>query len=302
MFTPAATRTGALDVRWEPPASPLSEARMWLLLGDPADLTPDDLHPERLLRHLIRLPVASAAGGCVVHAPVARPLGLALVGRDRDDAPVTVPLTAVAEASPSPESTPTTPNSRGVARSEFPGIGIRMTDSLPLGPFVTTPAATAPDVAALAARLLASGPRPPTEATPGGFGVTASWTLARLAFPRTRDAARLLVRRQTFIPGSDVAAWRETPPTDALRLPADCDGLVDGLAEDGRTTFYVVLASADGGAPWRPLPLSPVPPPFETCVAPVVLGPARARLEAAFATDAPASLHELRDAALRSLA
>jgi hypothetical protein len=336
MFVRCATRTGTLRVTWEPPATPASEARLWLLLVDPATLTPDALHPARLLRELIRIPVAPQAGEAIVHAPVERPLGLALVGRDAADAPtllaqVTWAETQLPDAAPEPWA----------ASVERPGRA-------PLGPFVEAPApptagpvapsglaAPAPSaprgtgsvgplphpaahqpappdrrraphpvrpdaIAELAARLLAAAPRPRPEPVPGGFGLAQPWTLGRLCFePLAADVPHVLVRRATFIDGASVAAWAETPPADAIPLPPGCDGVVDGLSETGSTAFYLVLARSGGG--WRSLPLHPVPPPFDRCAAPLVLGPALARLEAALGADAPAPLRELLLDALRGL-
>jgi hypothetical protein len=322
MFTPASTRTGALRVAWEAPREPVSDARLWLLLADPETLSPDALLPEHLLRDLIRLPVEAAAGACVVHAPVGRPLGLALVGRDQTDAPCTLPLARVSEVGLPPlHGAHVAPaayvdvrdrgGSDGVSGHEAAAGRPRASQAGPrevAGPLVvasrgaTSPIGSPPAVAELAARLLASAPRPPAPTMAGGFGLTQPWYLARLAFDAAPRTGLCLIRRSTFISGGDVQRWKEGPPEDAVPLPEGCDGVVDGLAEEGRTTFYVVLAAGpSAGPPWLPLPLSPVQPPFERCEAPLVLGAARARLEAALSHDAPRPLRELRDAALRGL-
>ena len=80
-------------------------------------------------------------------------------------------------------------------------------------------------------------------------------------------------------------------PSEAIVIPAEHDGVVDGLTEDGAVMFYALY---EGGGPWRPAPLAPVPPPFEGLTSPLLLGPVPERLIA--------WSRELREGALDSTA
>ncbi|MCB9733781.1 MAG: hypothetical protein H6745_14365 [Deltaproteobacteria bacterium] len=136
----------------------------------------------------------------------------------------------------------------------------------------------APDrLAAVVRRLGGDRPAAPTAPRVGGFGTAQRWTLTRLALPE-RGRQRLLVRRKQFMAADEVASWATAPPVDAVAVPEDADGLVDGLGEVGDTVFYTLLA---GPAPWRALPLTPLPPPFSGVTRPFALGNARGRLLAA---------------------
>lgn len=118
---------------------------------------------------------------------------------------------------------------------------------------------------------------PAREGAAGGFGTTQRWTLTRLALPEP-GRPRRLVRRKLFMSAAEVETWADAPPVDAVSVPEEADALIDGLGELGDTVFYTLLA---GPAPWRPLPLAPIPPPFAGVTRALTLGGARARLLAA---------------------
>ncbi|MFO0748700.1 MAG: hypothetical protein U1F43_24010 [Myxococcota bacterium] len=107
----------------------------------------------------------------------------------------------------------------------------------------------------------------------------------------------MVVIRRTFIGEHDLEAWAAAPPPDAHDLPAVCDGFVDALTPDDEMAFYAVL---QGPAPWRPLPLTTIQPPFESCRNPCFIGDGRARL-GPWLRGAPPSgpQRELLEAALR---
>jgi hypothetical protein len=112
----------------------------------------------------------------------------------------------------------------------------------------------------------------------GSFGTKQRWYLSRIGWNRsTQDL--VIVARPTFISMEDLALWEQAPPDEAVALPAGCDGLIDATSPEGTVTFYAVL---EGPAPWRPLRLAPVPPPFDTVHAPFVLGDANGRLGDSF--------------------
>ena len=67
-FASAKSTTGSLDLSWEPFAA--DELHAWVLLVDPSTLTPSDLHPEALLRELIRVPLDPRSGAARVFVPV----------------------------------------------------------------------------------------------------------------------------------------------------------------------------------------------------------------------------------------
>ncbi|MCC6623955.1 MAG: hypothetical protein IT385_22045 [Deltaproteobacteria bacterium] len=266
MFTPIESSTGALDVRWDDDPT-VATLEAWLLLVDPAGIDPDTLAREAFLRELIRVPIDARALRARVHVPVGRPLGLALVARDAAG----LPLGPRAFTLDAPERSQ--PEAGSVASLER----------------------------VVAERLAVPAPR---VLGPTGFGMRQRRTLNRLAFPvDAGPAPRVAIVRATFIHEEDVRAWAEGPPDDAVPLPPDADGLVDAATPDDVMAFYVVLeASGEGAGPWRPLVLTPVPPPFDATARPCVIGdgPARAAALRASAPDSGPA-RELVDAALVAL-
>jgi hypothetical protein len=144
-------------------------------------------------------------------------------------------------------------------------------------------------------------PPPPRTPPPAGFGLQQPWYLGHLSFPAETAAPRLVVRRTTFIQATDLQAWREAPPADAMPLPDRCNTIIDAIADVGETAFYAVL---EGPGPWRSLPLVPLGPPFSGVLEAFVFGNARARLdaaiEAALARGADPMVLEILDAARAS--
>jgi hypothetical protein len=131
------------------------------------------------------------------------------------------------------------------------------------------------------ARRLAQGFRgPPPERPPTGFGARQRWTLTRLGWAPEPGRPLLLVVRSQFIDAEALAAMEAEPPADAIALTPGADGLVDGLTAEDAMAFYAVL---EGPTPWRSLRVLPVPPPFDTLGAPVLLGEVEARVEAGIA-------------------
>jgi len=273
MFEAARSETGALELRWRPAG--LTSAAVWILLVDPRTLDPELVAREAFLRELIRVPVDVSAGRAVVHVPVDRPIGLALVARGAGDGP-TAPVELAWR-----EALVAKPEARAGA-----GVFAGAADPARFQALVRT----------VAEQVAAPPPRAPG---PTGFGVRQRRTLTRLSFEGTAGAPRVVVARPTFIAAEDLLAWREAPPADAIALPADADGIVDAATAEEAMAFYAVL---EGPAPWRPLTLSPVPPPFDTVTRPFVWGDAATRLGALLASapaDGPG--RELALAAARGL-
>jgi len=271
MFTAVRSSTGALEVAWRDDPE-VASLEAWVLLVDPDALDPASLDRQAFMRELIRVPLAPRAGQARVYVPVDRALGLALVARDAAgqalaprDFTIAAPLAAAEREATSLAG----PAARDVASLER----------------------------ALAERLAVPAPR---TLGPTGFGMRQRWTSSRLAFtPEAGPAPRLAVVRPTFIHEDEIRAWADAPPADAIALPPDADGLIDAATPDDAMAFYVVL---EGPAPWRPLTLSPVPPPFDATRRPHVIGDGRARaaeLARTMPADGPA--RELVQAAIASL-
>jgi hypothetical protein len=294
LFVPHVARTGAVEVHWAPPGR-AARLRVWVLLGDPAALSAADFEPSRLLPRLLRVPVEPAARVARVHVPVGRPLGVAIVGDAHDGTPLTArpercvdlpldppaPLDTDAPRAAFPEA-PAEPARRAHALAVLPGEGAAAID-------------------ALARRLSAQHPAQPAPPAPGGFGLTQPFYPGRLAFPPgTADVPRVLVHRAGFISADALAEWREAPPADAISLPEACDGVIDCLTSEGRTSFFALL---EGPAPWRVQPLSPSAPPFAEIHHPATIGnaPATAAALAARAATASGPLRELLLAAMNGL-
>ncbi len=285
----ATTDDGALVVAWDPSAlSATSRAAVIVALRPLTDDLADAFWAGALDTDLIRYPVDPRAGHARLQVPAGRPLALTLITRDAAGAPAAGPPLRVAPASPPAARLLEGP----VTHAHAPD------DHVPL---VFAGAGPPPDFDALARRVAAAVSGQPSDAAspsrpPGGFGTHQRWYLTRLGWSAPACAELAAVVRDRFIAPEDIAAWRDAPPPDALPLSPDADGLVDGLCPEGATIFYAVLA---GPAPWRPLALSPVPPPFSAATRPGLLGPvedrlgaaARARLEAL--DDQPLALAEL---------
>jgi hypothetical protein len=140
------------------------------------------------------------------------------------------------------------------------------------------------------------------DARPGAFGARQRGWLTRLIWPSPKATALCVVVRSTFMDRSLLASWEAQMPEDALSVPLEAGGLVDGITPEGETAFYAVF---EGPQPWRPLPLSPVLPPFDELRSPVLLGDVAGRLAALAVSLGSADLDttatELLEAALRVL-
>lgn len=254
MFRRTLSETGALELTW-----PRLNATLhaWILLVDPERLDPSGLRPEVLLRELIRVPLPSEPRA-IIYVPVGRVIGLALVARDIADRPLEPPPFTITDyrAPSAPAATPPGP----IARE----------------PLVFAQAAPA-DLAAIAQRVANQLSVPAQKVVgPSGFGARQRWYLTRLGFVATEpDAPRVVVLRSQFIGEAELAAWRDAPPADAMSLAPAADAIVDGVTPDEAMAFYAVL---EGPAPWRPLTLTPLQPPFEDARAPAFIGECRARL------------------------
>lgn len=338
-------------------ASTAHELHAWLLLVDPSGLEPLDLHPEALLRELIRVPLEPAAGGTTLYVPVGRPMGVLLMARDANGQMAEPPAFEVREGGPvarsryRPAGEPdVTRDGVAPARAEGPAATGPRESLAPTGPreapaeamiaragpirtsrqgreiplvFAQAGQGPLPDLSSLAQRVAtragavapelrpsgAVGPElrpsgavapelrpsggtsepPPTSAPASaeaesqaraarptaGFGARQRWTLTRFGF-ETSDLPRALVLRPTFIDEATLASFQAALPADAVPVPIGADGLVDAVSDDDAMMFYALL---EGPAPWRPVPLRPLSPPFEESLRPFVLGDAAARLE-----------------------
>lgn len=333
-FLVVTTPTGALEVGWGETSA--TELHVWVLLADPRTVDPRALHPEQLLPNLIRVPVDPTAGRATVYVPSLRSLGVTLVLRGSDGAPLEPPTFTVSPRLPTPTPAPSPAPTAARIRIRPGEAGPTASASAPTD--LTAPAATTTerqriplvfaragsgppglrgtaqsrpeepsDFDALRARvaaLAALAPRPQAAPTStdaqAGFGVRQRFTLTRLAFPATtRGERRQLVAQTMFIGRSDLESWRREPPSWSFPVPLDSDGVVDGLAPEDQVVFYALLVERDGA--WVPAPLTPSSPPFDDIARPFILGDARRRLEEALHTSPSDALRELVEQALASL-
>lgn len=325
-FIPAHSPTGSLELAWPPFAA--AELHAWVLLCDPSTLTPAALHPEALLRELIRVPLDPERGAATVYVPVDRPLGVLLMARDADGRPLPSPAPTVRSGppvarsaappeAPRPDTTPKAPAPAtppaamppAAAGRALPLVFARGKEPLPdlsamarriaerVGATASTVPANAPSAADPASDAAhAAGDAAPRQ----GFGARQRWTLTRLGFaPAGPHRERALVVRATFLSPAELGAWERALPDDAVPLPPECDGLVDARTPDDAMAFYAVL---EGPAPWHPLPLQLLNPPFDECRRPFVLGDAARRLAPLAAATPTSEAHaSLVAAALRGL-
>ncbi len=309
-FTHAETATGTLRLRWAPPeparAQGVARAHAVVVLRP---LTPED---ERALwegafdHDAIRFPVDPSAGEATLFAPPDRVVTVGLAFRDGQGRLVPTPTPHVLAAAPLPCETPSAPPLGAVPRhshghtpphgpveaggeaSPAPerraplelGEPVEMVFAQPPG------GPPPPDLGALARRVAAqlggAPPEPPAPRPPAGsFGALGRWYPVHLVWPEPEPGTSRelrLVRRARFMDVAEVAGWATAPPRDAVTIPGDVDGLIDATVPQGQVRFYAVLA---GPAPWRPLPLSPAPPPFAKPHRPHLLGDVVGVLEAA---------------------
>lgn len=283
-FSPIVSTTGSLDLSWEPFTA--DELHAWILLVDPSTLTPSALHPEVLLRELIRVPLDARAGAGRVFVPVDRALGVMLMARNEAGRPIpTPPLTARSGA-------PVAKVEAKRAEPEAPRSGAKIPLVFRRSQGVEI---AQPDISDLARRLQAQVPVPEPVTAPKrfSFGALQRWTLTRLGFAAS-DAPRLAIVRTTFLDQTTLATWEQGPPADAIALPPGADGLVDAVTPEDTTAFYAVFERGERG--WQSLPLVLLNPPYSESRQPFVVGDAAARLAPLAAkpvtSDAQASLFE----------
>lgn len=296
---------GELTLSWAPFAA--RRAFVVVALREPESFGAEAFWSGAVDNDLIRIPVVAAEGRAVVFVPAGRPVAMTLVARGADGALLPAPtLLAAPQHDISDEPVESAPGSTAATQhseaARLPGPVVHSAPPSRDTPFVFVADEAAPDLTALARRVAeratdgAAAPVVPARPRPSCFGTRQRWYLARLALPGAGTGPRLLVRRATFMDADLVASWAMDPPEDAVAVAADADGLIDGLAPEDETTFYVLLA---GPAPFRPLPLMPVAPPFDAVACPVAVGPAAERLDAAIAarlatlTDGAVALSEL---------
>jgi hypothetical protein len=280
---------GELALSWEP--FPARRAFVVAALREPESFGAEAFWSGAVDNDLIRIPVVAAEGRAVIFIPAGRPVALTLVARGADGALLPAPLLVAAPQHSDRDVLDCTDPNDDVATQhrdapKLPGpVAHRAAPSRDT-PFVFVADEAAPDLTALARRVAeratdgAAAPVVPARPRPSCFGTRQRWYLARLALPGAGAGPRLLVRRSTFMDADLVASWAAGPPEDAIAVAADADGLIDGVAAEDDTTFYVLLA---GPAPFRPLPLMPVAPPFDAVRRPMTVGPAAERLDGAIA-------------------
>ncbi|MEZ4264752.1 MAG: hypothetical protein R3F39_00120 [Myxococcota bacterium] len=272
----ATAPAGSLRVRWSAPPEPPEPPTQASLLVCLRPIFPDDAEEfwaGGLDSDIIRHPVSAGDGHATLAVPSGRELHLALVLRGPDGALMDAPALSLA---PEPSLAPAPPRVL-----EAPVHHDHGASDPPALIFVAGTAA--PDLDALARRVAlavgASSPAPSAPASVPAFAARPRWSLVRLAFEPPPGAPLRLIRRDRAIEAAELAGWRDRPPPDALELPPDTDALIDGLADpaapEPSVMFYAVFA---GPAPWTPLPVVPLLPPFDAARRPALLGDVEARL------------------------
>ncbi|MFT7580370.1 MAG: hypothetical protein ACI9MR_002039 [Myxococcota bacterium] len=279
-FSQHESHTGEVALKWPP----FEAANAWVLvlLRDPDPLLATDFWAGAYDNDLIRVPVSSMAGQASVFAPTGRAVWLALAARDADGARLPAPAIGLRHPpKAAPVAVTPLPRLEQPVRHQHPPD-----DAGAAIPFVFAATDAAPPsldrLAKRVATQMGAGKAAAARTPASGFGTKQKWYLTRLRFAGTDDPGRprVAVRRQTFIDDTLLTAWATRPPTDATMLAPGCDGLIDAVADMDETVFYVVLDRLPGTLDWRPIPLSPLAPPFVGVSAPHVWGDATIRLEA----------------------
>ncbi|MCB9728938.1 MAG: hypothetical protein H6744_07600 [Deltaproteobacteria bacterium] len=303
----ASSPDGELRLTWTPPAEPPARANLLVCLRPIPDADLAAFWAGDLDADIIRHPVRPEAAAAILRVPAGRELHLALVWRHADGTPEPAETLRLLAPAPAPR-TLEAPVSHVGHEGDEPGAAPEL---------VFVEGTRSPDLESLARRvaLSAAGGRALPAAAPSAeasqpFAARQRWSLIRLAFTPPASAPLQMVRRSQVIDPSELATFADAPPADAIALPPDTDGVIDAEPAPDAIAFYCVLA---GPAPWRPLPLAPMPPPFDSASRPALLGPVEARLGAAIderlerLERAPLPLGELPlaldllDAALRCL-
>ena len=126
-------------------------------------------------------------------------------------------------------------------------------------------------------RHVAGGQEPsgPATESPRSFGSKQRGWLTRLTWRPSKAARRRLIRSPVFLDAQALRAMALDMPSDAIEVPSEADGFIDGLTPDGEVMFYALF---EGPSPWVSAPLMPVPPPFEALAAPLLVGDAEGRV------------------------
>ena len=265
-FQAVTSKDGVLSVHWAPLAQGERAAVIIALRGIAPELA-TDFWSGALDNDLIRQPVDAKQTQATLYVPAGRPLLLTLIVR-RDDRkePEGRALTIEACEPVAPPHTLENP----VAHEAEGG---------PHTPLVFAHNAKPPGFEQLARQLAAQAGSGEaglvTKAEIGAFGATQRWTLTRLTWPDQGDVPLALVVRGHFVDGKTVTAWSDSLPGDAIHIEAHCDGFIDALCPIDDLRFYILLR---GPAPWLPVTLSPVPPPFDTVSHPHIIGDLGVRL------------------------
>ncbi|MGB0589349.1 MAG: hypothetical protein ACPGU1_06685 [Myxococcota bacterium] len=266
-FQAVTSQDGVLSVQWEPLASEERAAIVIALRAIGPELA-DDFWSGALDNDLIRQPVDATRTQATLYVPSGRPLLLTLIVRRSTDGPREGrPLHISQDSAPPATQTLESP----VAHASEEGAHT---------PLIFAHHARPAGFDQLARQLAAQAGTPNSmvpraEGPAGAFGARQRWTLTRLTWPEQGSAPLALVMRDTPIEAPTIASWASAPPNDASKLPRAADGLVDASCPLDDLRFYVLMR---GPAPWAPVPLSPVPPPFDAAQRPHILGDLGARL------------------------
>jgi hypothetical protein len=255
---------GALHVSWSPCA--LGDRSALIVALRPVDQgLSDAFWAGELDNDLIRQPVDAACGSATLYVPAGRSLHVALVVRGANGEVVASLPVNKATTSSEPARALEAPVPHDAAATQAT-------------PLVFAHGDTPPGFDALARRVAAraSGGRPLEAESPpiSGFGARQRWTLTRLRWPEGGGPLAIVIRDQ-FIDSATLDSWSEALPRDAMPIDDACDSLIDAEAPHGALRFYALMR---GPAPWRPVALSPVPPPFDEATRPHTIGEIGARL------------------------
>jgi hypothetical protein len=265
-FQAVTSQDGVLSVHWAPLASDERACVVIALRPIEPDLAAD-FWSGALDNDLIRQPVDTGRTQATLYVPSGRPLLLTLIVRRADNEGAEGRALHIGQRGDSP------------SQQTLEAPVAHEAEGDPHTPLIFAHNARPPGFDQMARQLAAhAGPpslEPEARAPLGAFGARQRWTLTRLTWTEREIAPLSLVIREQFVDAKTIASWTEGLPNDACAIPPSADGVLDASCPLGELRFYVLLS---GPAPWTPVALSPVSPPFDAVKRPHIIGDLGPRL------------------------